>query len=190
MNKTILIAAALAITFTAAAQPGSQKKAFPGAPGANFQPKQLTVEEEAQIKVDQMSAELPLTEKQVKKFLKFYKNDIEYRRENFQIGGGPRPYFKGERPQGPPAGGRPPQGMGQGGFPGGGPGGFPGGGPGMGPQGGRPPMMGAPADVEEIEKYNQKQEKKLKKILGEDLYNQWRSRHPMEAPKLPEIELQ
>lgn len=37
MNKTILIAAALTIAFSAAAQPGSQKKAFPGVPGENFQ---------------------------------------------------------------------------------------------------------------------------------------------------------
>lgn len=32
-----------------------------------------------------------------------------------------------------------------------------------------------------------KQEKKLKKILGQDLYSQWRSRHPMDAPKLPDL---
>ena len=64
------------------------------------------------------------------------------------------------------------------------------GGHGMGPQGGRPPMMGGSVDIEEIEKYNQKQEKKLQKILGDDLYNQWRSNHPLEAPKLPELELQ
>ena len=175
MHKTILFAAALAITLSAAAQ--SEVPAMP---------KQLTVEEEAQVKVDKMAAELPLTDKQVKKLLKFYKNDIEYRRENFEFAGGLRPDFRGERPQGPPPGGRPPQGMRQGG-PGGFPGGFPGGGPGMGPQGGRPPMDG-PVDIEEIEKYNQKQEKKLKKILGEELYTQWRSAHPMEAPKLPEIE--
>ena len=51
-------------------------------------------------------------------------------------------------------------------------------------------MMGGSVDIEEIEKYNQKQEKKLQKILGDDLYNQWRVNHPMEAPKLPELELQ
>ena len=177
MHKTSLIAAALAITLSAAAQqPGEQP----------MPSKQLTVEEEAQLKVDQMAAELPLTDKQVNKLLKFYKSDIQYRRENFEFAGGPRPDFQGERPQGPPPGGRPPQGMGG---PGGFPGGFPGGGPGMGPQGGRPPM-GGPVDIEEIEKYNLKQEKKLEKILGNELYAQWRSAHPMEKPKLPEIELQ
>lgn len=50
--------------------------------------------------------------------------------------------------------------------------------------------MGGPVDIEEIEKYNLKQEKKLEKILGNELYTQWRSAHPMEKPKLPEIELQ
>ena len=169
MLKSILIAAALSITFSAAAQQENQEK---------IKPKVLTVEQEAQLKVDQMAAELPLTDKQVKKLFKFFKSDVKYRRENF----GPRPEFDGERPHGRPPGGRPPQGLGPGGFPGGRP-------PqGMGP--GQRPPMGGDIDPEEIEEYNQKQEKKLKKILGEDLYNQWRSTHPMEVPKLPEIELQ
>ncbi len=47
MHKTILIAAALMITLSAAAQPGDQKK------------ERLTVEQEAQIKVDGMAKELP-----------------------------------------------------------------------------------------------------------------------------------
>ncbi len=151
MRKTILIAVALTVALSAAAQPKPQ----------------LTVEQEAQLKVDRMAEELPLTDKQVKKLLKFYKSDINYRRENFEFPGGSRPDFQGQRPQGPPPGGRPPQG-------------------GMGPQGGRPPMMAGEVDIEEIEKYNQNQEKKLKKILGDDLYTQWRASHPMEAPKLPE----
>lgn len=33
----------------------------------------------------------------------------------------------------------------------------------------------------------EKQVKKLKKILGEDLYAQWRAAHPQEAPKLPDL---
>lgn len=49
-------------------------------------------------------------------------------------------------------------------------------------------MCGSFEDLEAIEKYNQKQEKKLKTIPGEDLCTQWRSRHPQEAPKLPEID--
>lgn len=57
-------------------------------------------------------------------------------------------------------------------------------------QGGRPPMMGGDVNIETIEKYNAKQEKKLKKILGDDLYNQWRAKHPQERPKLPDVELQ
>ena len=191
--KQIILIAALTITVSAAAQPGNSRPEYPGSHGDKFQSDRLSVEQEAQLKVDQMAAELPLTQKQIKKLLSFYKKDIQYRRDNFEFAGGPRPDFAGGRPSGPPPGGRPPQGAGPGGFPGGGPVGGPGGGPGghgMGPQGGRPPMMGGFVDIEEIEKYNQKQEKKLKKILGEDLYIQWRSNHPLEAPKLPEIEIQ
>ena len=49
---------------------------------------------------------------------------------------------------------------------------------------------GGDVNIETIEKYNAKQEKKLKKILGDDLYNQWRAKHPQERPKLPDVELQ
>lgn len=45
--------------------------------------------------------------------------------------------------------------------------GGPGGGHGMGPQGGRPPMMGGFVDIEEIEKYNQKQ---VRYFAGDDLH--------------------
>ncbi len=84
--KTILIAAVLMITLSAAAQPGGQKKAYPGPPGEKFQEKELlTVEQEAQIKVDGMAKELPLTDKQVKKLVNYYKNDIRYRRDNFEF---------------------------------------------------------------------------------------------------------
>ncbi len=176
MKKIYLVAAALTIMLGAAAQPN--------------RPQELTVEEAAQLRVDQMSDELPLTQKQEKKLLKFYKKDIQYRRDNFQTGNGPRPDSAGGRPQGmPQGGGRSPQGMGQGMGPGGSQGGFPGGGPGMGPQGGRPQVTGDDIDFEKLDKYNQKQEKKLKKILGDDLYSQWRSSHPMEVPGLPEPQL-
>jgi len=161
------------ITLSAAAQPGGHPKHdHPGPFGENVQPKQLTVEEEAQWKVDQMTSELQLTDKQVKKLLKFHKKDIQYRRDNFELAGGPRPGFQGERPQLPPQGQRPPQGDVRNG-------GFPGGGPGVGgPKGGFPPQMdGKKMDFEKIEKYNLKQEKKLKKILGDELYTQWQSSH-------------
>lgn len=178
-----MAAALLCLTLSAAAQSGGEKRDFPGPPGGE-KPKEMSVAQLAQLKVDQMAAELPLTEKQVKKLYNYYKNDFEYRRNNLPGGDGPRPDFAGGRPpQGGP-GGRPPQGMGgPGGFPGGG---FPGGGPGMGP-GGRPPFPDGEIDPEELERYNQKQEKKLKKILGEDLYAQWRAAHPQEAPKLPDL---
>ena len=42
-----------------------------------------SVEQEAQMKTDQMAAELSLTEKQVKKVYKFFKKDIKYRRREF-----------------------------------------------------------------------------------------------------------
>lgn len=177
MKRIILITAALAIGLAAAAQPGNQKKAYPGKPGEKIQP--LTVEQEAQMKVDQMTSELVLTPKQVKKLTSYFKKDITYRRENFPMAGGRGP--KGLPPGGGPQGGRP-QGMG--------PGGHPGGGPGMrlDGQGGRPPQMDSEIDFEKLDKYNQKQEKKLRKILGEDNYSLWRSKHPMESPKLPDVE--
>ncbi len=185
MKKSILIAAALCIVLGAAAQPGGRpgQNGGPGAPGERpQQPKQLTVKEEAQMKVDQMAAELPLTKRQVRKLFRYYKKDITYRRKHFGMEQrGPRPDFgSGEgRPdfgsgEGRPdfgsgkgrpdfGSGRPPQGMG-------------------GPQGGgRPPQMQAQADPEKLYKYNEKQEKKLQKILGESLYARWRSAHPQET---------
>ena len=135
MKKMILMAAGLAMMLSAAAQqPSGEKPQMPEPPQMKERP---SVEQEAQEKTDQMAAELGLDDKQIKKVLKFFKSDIQYRRENFEFGGGPRP--DGNFPA-PPSGGRP---GGQGGFPGGGPGamgpgGFPGGGPG-GMRPGNPP---------------------------------------------------
>lgn len=129
------------------------------------------------MKTDQMTAELGLNEKQIKKVFKFFKNDIQYRRENF-VFGGPRP--DGNFPA-PPSGGRP-----------GGEGGFPGGGPGMRP--GNPPSgmpaFGGEVDYEALEKYNTKQDKKLRKIIGDENFEKWRAAHPQELPKMPELELE
>ena len=186
MKSLTLIAASLAICLSAAAQPGGQN---PGPKDHQRGPEKArpTVEQEAQMRVDEMAAELPLTDKQVKKLYKYYKKDIQYRRDHFEAGagfpkgfpGGPGGFPGGPSGQRPDLqGGRPED------FPGSGPGGqrpdF---------QGGRPPMMGEAPDMEEIEKYNAKQEKKLKKILGDDLYAQWRAKHPQERPKLPDVEL-
>lgn len=184
MKKITIMAAALAIAVSAAAQPGQQQKAFPGKPGEKMEP--MTVEQEAQMKTDQMSSELPLTDKQVKKVYKYHRKDIKYRREHFQKGGGTRPEGMPQhgngmgRPEGMPPqsgnfqGGR--QGMGGPGM----------GGPGMGPGG--KPQMDEDVDFEKMEKYNLKQEKKLKKIIGEENYNLWRSHHKMAAPALPDPE--
>ena len=115
------------------------------------------------MKVDAMTAELPLSTKQVKKLKKFYEKDIQYRREHFQMkGGAPRPIASNESGQHPSHQGG--QHMG---------GGFSGG-PGI--------------DFATLKKYNAKQEKKLRKILGNELYSQWRSRHPKEKLELPEVE--
>ena len=172
------MAAGLAMMLSAAAQPGGEKPQRPERPQVKERP---TVEQEAQMKTDQMTAELGLDEKQVKKVYKFFKSDIEYRRENFE--------FSGSVPGGnfpaPPKGGFP---GGQGGFPVGGPGGMgpggprPGGGPGMRP--GNPPS-GMPAfsgvvDPEELEKYNAKQDKKLRMIIGDENFEKWRANHPQE----------
>lgn len=197
MKRFSLIAAALVVCMAAAAQPSQGKEGRQPGQHRGQKPKQLSVEQEAQFRVDEMTAELPLTEKQVKKLSKFFKKDITYRRENFQGG------VRGTRPDeagghgGPHGGGH--GGMHRGGAPGmegpgsgmgqGGP--RPGGVQGMHPgaQGGRPPMDNAEIDYEKLDKYNAKQEKKLKKILGESLYGQWRSAHPQEQPRLPDIQL-
>lgn len=94
MKKTVIIAAALGVALTAAAQPGNQKKAFPGPPPGDRQ--QMTVEERAQKKTDAMAAELSLTEDQVKALYEFNKEDMEYREQNFR---GPRLEFDGPRPE-------------------------------------------------------------------------------------------
>ncbi len=178
-----LFAASLAIAISAAAQPSGLTPENDGAGRPRM--KQLpTIEQEARMRVEEMSAEIPLTDKQVKKLLKFYEKDVKYRRENFQMAGGPRPEGRpegGQRPEG--QGGRGP-GMGQG---------RPQGGPGMGMGPGNPPggdhPMGQEADFEELEKYNLKQDKKLCKIIGEENFAKWRSSHPHDAPKLPDPEL-
>ena len=121
-----------------------------------------------------MAAEIPLTEKQIKKVYNYFKRDIKYRREHFQFSGprpgGPRPEGGpgmgpgGQRPSGPP-----PSGMGPGGQ-------RPQVAPGMGP--GTPPRGFEQADPEEIERYNARQEKKLRKIIGDENYAKWRANHP------------
>ena len=141
----------------------------------NQQPRALpSVEQEAQLRVDQMASEMPLTPKQIKKLLAYYKKDIQYRRDNFQMRGGPRP-DGGRRPEkngqrGPGMGqGQPPQGN-----------------PEMGagtPPVGRP--EGQDIDLEKLEKYNLKQDKKLRKIIGDDNFTRWRAAHPQQMPKLP-----
>ena len=194
MRRIFLFAVSLAIAFSAAAQPSGQppKNDGTGHPQMKQQP---TIEQEAQMRVEQMCAEMPLTDKQVKKLLKFYKKDIKYRRENFQMDGGPRPEG-GQRPEGqggrgPGMGqGRPQGGPGMGMGPGGGPGGNRGGQgmrPGNPPEGAR--MMEQEVDFEKLEKYNQKQDKKLCKIIGEENFAQWRASHPHEVPGFPEFEL-
>lgn len=163
-----------------------------------------TVNEMAQQRTNAMDHELTLTEKQYKKILKYYKAEVEKEREMMEFGrpeGMPEGFPGGGPGMGggrPPMGGQGPQG---GGFPGGGPGmggGFPGGGPGVGGPGmggfpGGGPGMGGPGMAmsdEEIEKYYEKQDKKLKKILTAEQYEKWRSRHPMKHIELPEIKFE
>ena len=185
MKKMILMAAGLAMMLSAAAQPGGQTPPQPGQERPQMK-ERPTVEQEAQMKTDQMAAELSLDEKQIKKVYKFFKSDIQYRRNHFEFGGGPRP--DGNFPA-PPAGGFP--GGGPGGMGPGGPGGFPGGGPGMrpgNPPSGMPPF-GGQIDYEELEKYNAKQDQKLRKIIGDENFEQWIAAHPHEVPQLPPVEV-
>ncbi len=188
MRRIFLFAASLAIAISAAAQPSGQPPKNDGTD--HPQMKQLpTVEQEAWMRVEEMSAEIPLSDKQVKKLLKFYKKDIKYRRENFQMAGGPGPEARpegGQRPEGqggrgPGMGqGRPQGGPGMGMGPGGGPGGNPGG---QGMRPGNPPgrdqQMGQEFDFGKFENYNRKQDKKLSKIIGEENFAIWRSSHTL-----------
>ena len=171
MKRIILFAAGLAFALSAAAQPGDSWPE-PGQQQPQMKSR-LTVEPAAQLRTDQMAAEIPLTDKQIKKVYNFFKRDIKYRREHFQFSG-PRP--GGPRPEGGPGmgpGGQrpsgPPSGMGPGGQ-------RPQGSPGMGP--GTPPPGFSPVDPEEIERYNARQEKKLRKIIGDQNYVKWRANHP------------
>lgn len=184
MKKIAFMAAGLLMAIAAMAQPRNEA----GKPEGNGRPEMRerpSVEQKAQMAVDRMKAEMPLTEKQTKKLLKFYKKDTQYRRDNFDMAGGPRsdgrPHGEGDFQHGGP-------GMGRGGHPqGGGPGG--GRGEGMrpgGPQGERPAMQ--EVDFEKLEKYNLKQDKKLRKIIGDENFNRWRTTHPQEVPKLPDVE--
>jgi len=186
MMKTprIIAAASLMLfSFALMAQPQKGERPEP--------PKMPSPEEYAQKEADMMKQELGLTDKQYKKVYKLIKKDREYRKSQAEarLGNG--------MPQGGPGG------MG-------GRGGFPGGGPGMGggmpPQGGmggqmpsqfemgqgqRPegrPDMGPKNDIV-TEEYLEKQEQKLKKILTEDQYYRWRSKHPAENMELPPIDL-
>ena len=185
MRTFTLLFAGLAFSIAAAAQTPDRIPGEGHPAGTN---KMMTVQKEAQMRVDAMTAELPLSTKQVKKLTKFYEKDIQYRREHFQMkGGAPRPIASndesGQHPQRPGQQG----GHHMGGAPGMG-GGFPGG-HGMSPGSGRPAFSGeSEIDFATLKKYDAKQEKKLQKILGKELYSQWRSRHPKEKLELPEVE--
>lgn len=198
MKRLILLAAGLAIVLSAVAQPRGDRPGNGERPQGDLpqMKERPTVEQEAQMRTDRLAAEIPLTDKQVKKVYKYFKQDIQYRRDNFEAAG-PRP--DGNFPA-PPSGGFPDKGK----FPGGGPGGpggmgpggsRPSGGPGGGPGGMRPgnPPAGMPfgqeVDLDALEKYNARQDKKLRKILGDEYFEQWRARHSQELPKMPDLEL-
>jgi len=159
----ILLAAGLAIALSAAAQSETQSR--PEQNGDRMQSRQqLSVEQEAQMRVDQMQKELSLTDKQVKKLYDYYTEDIEYRRSNFPQQG-PKGQAGMKKPSGKPekpSGDR--QGMRQG-----------------KPEG--RPQMGSQEDFEKMEKYNQKQEKKLKKILGDENFERWNASRPQRGPE-------
>ena len=180
------MAAALAMTLSAAAQPAGGER-----PEAKQRP---TVEQEARARADKMVRDLSLNEKEAKKVYKFMKKDIKYRRENFEIDGS-----RGEGRFIPPmrdGGGFPGGSHGEAGAPGrgerpamGGPGGQGGPGrPGMRP--GNPPAgFGREVDVEALNKYNAKQDKKLRKIIGDEKFGKWRAAHPHKSLELQEPEL-
>lgn len=174
MKKFMIIAAGLVIALSAAAQTTDAQTARK----KDHHRKPLTIEQEAQMRVEKMTKELDLTDGQAKKLLKFYKKDIRYRREKFPAADKPEagpekgPRDSAVRPQ-------------HNGKPQGGPGPRPEGKPGVRPSpdhNGHGPGMnpGAPKEIdyEALDKYNEKQDKNLKKILGEEKYNLWTSKHP------------
>lgn len=136
-------------------------------------------EKAAQRRTDEMDKMLDLTEKQYKKiyklFLKEEKEKVEALMEH-QPGG-----MNGQ----PPMGGRPPRGEGR-----------PPMGGGMPPQGGGFPGMGGDTDdmtpeermkahVEEMQKEQEKREKKIRKILTDEQYEIWQTRKPQVLPPMP-----
>ena len=85
MKKLLLVAAALGIVIGAAAQqqgPHHHGKEFHGKENRPVK-ENLSPEQMAAKRVEQMSSELQLTDKQVKKLNKFFEDDIKYREENF-----------------------------------------------------------------------------------------------------------
>ena len=207
MKKLMIIAAGLVIALSAVAQTSDaqavQKKDHHREP--------LTVEQEARMRVKKMTKELDLTDGQAKKLLKFYEKDIRYRRENFPTAG--RPDARPEKVQqcdsckmhGKPEA-RPEKGQRDSAFhphhpqhhakPQGKPGARPEGKPGVRPDGprhshdhnghGMRPDAPKEIDYDALEKFNERQDKTLKKILGEEKFNLWRSKHPRKPLPLPE----
>lgn len=136
-------------------------------------------EKAAQRRTDEMDKMVDLTEKQYKKiyklFLKEEKEKVEALMEHHPEG------MNGQ----PPMGGRPPRGEGR-----------PPMGGGMPPQGGGFPGMGGDTDDmtpeermkargEEIQKEQEKREKKIRKILTDEQYEIWKTRQPQILPPMP-----
>ena len=133
-------------------------------------------EKAAQRRTDEMDKMLDLTEKQYKKiyklFLKEEKEKVEALMERHPEGMNGQPPMGGRPPMG---GGRPPMGGG------------------MPPQGGGFPGMGGDTDDmtpeermkargEEIQKEQEKREKKIRKILTDEQYEIWQTRKPQILP--------
>lgn len=172
-------------------------------------PKKKTPEEIAKKEADMMKAEVGLTDKQYKKVYKLIKKDWQYRQSQAENSfGGGMPPQGGPGGMGGPGGGMGgdmmggPGGMGGGGMMGG-PGGMGGGGMMGGPGGGMPqggmengqrpeggPGMGGPGMDVVTDEYLEKQDAKLKKILTEEQYVKWRSKHPAEHMALPPMEME
>ena len=135
-------------------------------------------EKAAQRRTDEMDKMLDLTEKQYKKiyklFLKEEKEKVEALMERHPEGMNGQPPMGGRPPMG---GGRPPMGGG------------------MPPQGGGFPGMGGDTDDmtpeermkargEEIQKEQEKREKKIRKILTDEQYEIWQTRKPQILPPM------
>lgn len=178
LGFVLVIALSLAATNTVMAQNHHEGK------HENRPMRMRSPESAAREKADEMRRQLRLDDKTYNKIFKHFKKQYEYMSENMQRPmGGPQMHGHMAGPMGGPGQGRPGMGGGQR--------------PPMPqrqrPEGMRPGMgqgrpdgaqVGGPhgmPDDEEMEKFLDKQDKKLRKLLSPEQYREWMATHPQDG---------